>query len=287
MGTGSGRFRSVGVDRFITGFSAWEPFFDATSKLPTSAPGGLPDKGKVFERLTQLYLKTSPEYLTKLRHVWLAQRELPPDVRAKIGLPSGDEGIDLVVETFDGEFWAIQCKFRRETRHALTVGELATFANLAFNVCKNFSLAVVAHTAAKPVHKRNLLPRTTEIGLDRWLGLDEEGWSRIGEATRRDPSRPKRRCPRPHQQAAIEAARQHFASGTKTRGRMIMPCGTGKSLTAFWVAQTLDARSILVAVPSLALIRQSLTDWTREFLAHGEIPDCLCVCSDESTGDSA
>jgi predicted helicase len=65
---------------------------------------------------------------------------------------------------------------------------------------------------------------------------------------------------------------------------MIMPCGTGKSLTAFWIARRLRARSILVAVPSLALIRQSLTDWTREFLAHGEVPDWLCVCSDETTG---
>jgi predicted helicase len=52
-----------------------------------------------------------------------------------------------------------------------------------------------------------------------------------------------------------------------------MPCGTGKSLTAFWIAEALDARHILVAVPSLALIRQSLSDWTREFLARGELPD--------------
>ena len=42
-----------------------------------------------------------------------------------------------------------------------------------------------------------------------------------------------------------------------------MPCGTGKSLTAFCIARALDAKSIVVAVPSLALIRQSLLDWTR------------------------
>ena len=48
-----------------------------------------------------------------------------------------------------------------------------------------------------------------------------------------------------------------------------MPCGTGKSLTAYWIAEALKAKTILVAVPSLALVRQSLTDWTREFLAHG------------------
>src|SRR4051812_16414641 len=63
-----------------------------------------------------------------------------------------------------------------------------------------------------------------------------------------------------------------------------MPCGTGKSLTAFWIAEALEAKNILVAVPSLALIRQSLEDWTREFLARGHRPDWLCVCSDESVG---
>jgi hypothetical protein len=94
----------VSVDAFIREFTAWESLFKATAKLPGSAPGGFPDKGKVFERLTQLYLRTSPEYQSKLRHVWRAKEELPPDLRARIRLPPGDEGIDLVAQTFDGEF---------------------------------------------------------------------------------------------------------------------------------------------------------------------------------------
>src|SRR5262245_9271266 len=64
-----------------------------------------------------------------------------------------------------------------------------------------------------------------------------------------------------------------------------MPCGTGKSLTAYWIAEALKAKTILVAVPSLALVRQSLADWTREFLARNVLPDWLCVCSDESVGN--
>jgi predicted helicase len=70
-----------------------------------------------------------------------------------------------------------------------------------------------------------------------------------------------------------------------SRGRLIIPCGTGKSLTAYWIAEALKAKTILVAVPSLALVRQSLTDWTREFLAHDVKPDWLCVCSDETVGN--
>jgi hypothetical protein len=84
------------TDRFIAATASWEAFFTKASALPASAPGSAPDKGKVFERLTQLYLRTHPEYQTWLRHVWRARDELPPAVRARIGLPWTDEGIDLV-----------------------------------------------------------------------------------------------------------------------------------------------------------------------------------------------
>lgn len=271
------------MDRFIRESRSWDAFFKKACALPASAPGGKPDKGKVFERLTQLYLKTHPEYRTKLKHVWRAKDELPPTVRKKIGLPRADEGIDLVAETRDGALWAVQCKFRTDTRQPLTVTELGTFANLAFNYCRRIALAVVVHTCAKPVRKAQLL-KTTEIGLERWLELDAQEWNRIRAATTKAPPAPKRRTPRPHQKKAIAAAKKHFLKGKASRGRMLMPCGTGKSLTAFWIAEALKARSILVAVPSLHLIKQSLADWTREFLARGEIPDWLCVCSDESTG---
>jgi len=125
---------------------------------------------------------------------------------------------------------------------------------------------------------------TVEIGLDRWAALDETHWSLITAALSGRPARPEPRTPRPHQERAVAAASRHYREGRATRGRLIMPCGTGKSLAAFWIAEALDARNILVAVPSLALVRQSLEDWTREYLARGDRPDWLCVCSDESVG---
>ena len=63
-----------------------------------------------------------------------------------------------------------------------------------------------------------------------------------------------------------------------------MPCGTGKSLIAYWSAQILESKSIIIAVPSLALIKQSLEDWTSEYLAEGILPDWIAVCSDHSVG---
>ena len=66
---------------------------------------------------------------------------------------------------------------------------------------------------------------------------------------------PKAKKPRKHQQRAIENAHQHFVKERNARGKLIMPCGAGKSLAAFWIAEKLKSKNILIAVPSLALIR--------------------------------
>ena len=77
---------------------------------------------------------------------------------------------------------------------------------------------------------------------------------------------------------------QHFVVEEARRGKLIMPCGSGKSLAAYWIAADLKARCIVIAVPSLALIRQTLKVWLRESVANHESVDWICVCSDESAG---
>jgi predicted helicase len=270
--------KMVRPDRFIASCAFWSDFWEGAKALSTS------EKGAAFERLTQLFLQTVPEYRTILQNVWTI-REVPPDVRKLLDLPQLDEGIDFIARTRHGEYWAIQSKFRSQYDKPLTRRELGTFTSLAFNTCSNIALAVVAHTASKPVSKRHLMRTTTEIGLDRWQSLDQEAWALIVGKLRGKSAPPKARSPRPHQLAAVSAAKTHFVRDGAARGRLIMPCGTGKSLTAYWIAEALKAKTILVAVPSLALVRQSLTDWTREFLAHGVKPDWLCVCSDETVGN--
>jgi predicted helicase len=265
-------------DRFIASCASWDDFWQRVAKLSTA------EKGSTFERLVQLYLQTVPEYRTELQHVWLL-REVPPDIRRRLNLPEPDEGIDLIARTRRGEYWAIQSKFRSQRDIPLNRRELGTFSSLAFNTCNNIALAVVAHTASKPVSKRHLMRNTVEIGFDRWQSLDDESWRLIVAKLKGRRLRQEPRTPKPHQRAAISAAETHFLRNNARRGRLIMPCGTGKSLTAYWIANALKANTIIVAVPSLALIRQSLADWTREFLAHGQVPDWICVCSDDTVGN--
>src|SRR5215813_8542612 len=154
------------ADRFIASCKSWGDFYGRTKTLSTQGA-----KGAAFERLTQLYLQTTPEYRTELQHVWLL-REVPADIRRRLNLPGPDEGIDLIARTRRGEYWAIQSKFRSQRDKPLNRRELGTFTSLAFNTCNNIALAIVAHTCTKPVSKRHLMRNTVEIGLDRWQAIE-------------------------------------------------------------------------------------------------------------------
>ncbi len=264
--------------RFLSRCSSWEQFSDYTGSLKTAK-----EKGDLFEKLVWTYLTVHPEYRTKLSNVWLL-RDVPQAVTRKLNLPSADEGIDLIAQARGGGFWAIQAKYRSDKDKALNTRDLAKFLHLSFTHCNGITHGVIAHTTSKPVRKKNLLGNVVEIGLSRWQELSPEGWDAIRAKVANKVHNLVPRKPRRHQKAAIANIRKHYAEEKKPRGRMIMPCASGKSLTAFWAAQALKAKTVVLAVPSLLLVKQSVKDWTREYLAHNETPDWLCVCSDETVG---
>src|SRR5674476_683298 len=68
------------------------------------------DKGARFERLMQTFLQTDPRYAYLFKRVWLWN-----DFPGKSDLGFCDTGIDLVALTFDGDYWAIQCKCYQES----------------------------------------------------------------------------------------------------------------------------------------------------------------------------
>jgi hypothetical protein len=83
------------TDRLIGESQCWGDFWRALQRLDSSA------RDTAFERLTQLYLQTSPEYRTQLQNVWLLN-EVPESVSARLNLPRQDEGIDIVAEDVQG-----------------------------------------------------------------------------------------------------------------------------------------------------------------------------------------
>ncbi len=257
--------------------SSWEElqrnFRDLSEKL----------KGDLFEELVKAYLQLEPEYASKLKHVWL-YREVPQAIAKQLKLPATDQGIDLVAETNDGEFWAVQCKYRQDTDHSLTWREISTFTGLAFGVCRGFTFGLICSTTEHITHVLKDQERIGFCALDVWQGLDADFLARLRAHLARKPDALKPTKPRPHQREAVKAGRNHYVVAKAKRGKLIMPCGSGKRLTAYWIAGELDARRIVIAVPSLSLIKQTLKVWLRETMANRQAVEWICVCSDESAG---
>jgi predicted helicase len=141
-------------------------------------------------------------------------------------------------------------------------------------------------TAEKPPKKTKYLKGIGYVTSESFLSLDDngyEGWKYIQAKAKGKIIKPPKLSPRPHQTKAISETIKYFKSNE--RGKVIMPCGTGKSLTAFWIARKMNAKNIIIAIPSLALLQQTLKVWTREYLLAGINPDWMCVCSDKTVSD--
>ena len=65
--------------------------------------------------------------------------------------------------------------------------------------------------------------------------------------------------PRAHQQDAINAVLKE--SKINNKGSIVMPTGSGKTLTSLWITESLQANTVLFLAPSLQLIRQTKDAW--------------------------
>lgn len=260
----------------IAAARSWFEFAAAVDALEDTTA-----KGDAFEQLVAQHLRYDPKYRTKLVHVW-RHHEVPAELRARLRLPGRDMGIDLVAETHTGEFWAIQAKYRAATAGTVTFGELSTFSSLAFHVCAGaFAYALVCTTTERITATLTGLNNLGTETAETWAALPADFFAYLSAPTATPPPPLTPRPPRPHQTQAVERAVAYFATPGQTRGKLIHPCGAGKSLTAYWIARALEANRVLIAVPSLALVRQTLETWMSEALADGRAADWLCVCSDD------
>jgi len=233
------------------------------------------ERGTAFEHLVAHYLRRDPKYRTKLSDVWF-HHEVPADLRTRLKLPPRDMGIDLVARTHTGEFWAVQAKYRTDSTAALTFSELSTFTTLAFTVCADaFTYALVCTTTARLPGILGGLANLGDLTAETWSTLPPEFFVSLAAPVITAPPPITPRPPREHQSKAIAAAVAYYAEPGQSRGKLIHPCGSGKSLTAYWIARALDARRVLIAVPSLALVRQTLETWMYKDKGFTTWPDFL------------
>ncbi len=234
---------------------------------------GLPNerlRGAAFEVFAEAWLAT--QQLSQARNIWPADN-VPSEVQSKLRLPLRDMGVDGVFDTALDEYVCYQAKFRTG-RPSLTWAEIATFFGLADFAAERL-LFTNSDDVSEIAEQRRDVVFVRGSDLDR---LGAEDFCAISHWIAGAAVVVPKKVPKPHQDKAIQNILR--ALKTKPRVTALMACGTGKTLVALWTAERLQARSVLVLVPSLALVRQVLHEWLHE--TNWTQVEYLCVCSDES-----
>lgn len=239
------------------------------------------DKGDRFERLIQAYLYTDPRY-SHLTKIWLWS-----DFPYRNDFGGHDVGIDLVAETAEGEYWAIQCKCYQESNR-ITKEEVDTFLSTSgrsftnesgdtLNFANRLWVSTTNNWSAKAEDAlRNQTPPVIRLNLAD-LAQAPVQWDKIDEGIFGEKARTARKEPRHHQTDAISRTLSYFQNNE--RGKLIMACGTGKTFTSLRIAeeQTSGSGVVLFLVPSIALLGQTLREWSAD--ARENI-NPIAICSD-------
>jgi len=233
------------------------------------------EKGTYFERLAVAFIKNDNGMQQEYEDCWLFG-----DWAKANRLDGRDIGIDAVAKIRgEDSYCAIQCKFYRDG-YRIQKGDIDSFLSSAQT--KHFSRGLIIETTGAPwsVNATALLDdlNVTTIDVER-LEASPIDWAAYFQRDEIRVAPPKEL--RPHQQDALKAVREGLAEAD--RGKLIMACGTGKTFTGLKIAEDMvgPGGTVLVLVPSLALMSQTIREWTID----SQTPlRSYAVCSDVQVG---
>ena len=241
------------------------------------------EKGTLFEELTRQFLLHDARFAHQFKEIYLWSEW--PERR------TGDTGIDLVAIPVDENAGpvAIQCKFYA-LGHRIQKADIDSF--LSASGKEPFGRRIVVDTSGAPWGKNAQdAIEGQQIPVSRITLADlrdsDIDWRTYSLGSTQAPKTRERKVPRDHQVRARSAVMSGFEE--HDRGTMVMACGTGKTFTALTIAREFVEKEggtarILFAVPSLALLKQTLDDWAAE--ADGAFT-AWAVCSDTKASSSA
>ena len=216
-------------------------------------------KGTYFEDLIRTYLRNG-----RATAISIPRSGLTANGPNRTGLDARDTGIDLVARTRaptnctpssaklraglphpeERHRQLLHCVRQTGLQHRIIVARPITGAEHAEEAC-----AISRRRSARSTCTISKTARSTGHATSRQRSREPEGAKSL----------------RPHQRTAHEG-RARGPRAQTDRSKLIMACGTGKTFTSLE-----DCRSarrsrwrVLLSRPSLALLSQALTEWTRE-----------------------
>lgn len=226
------------------------------------------NQGTMMERLIKQFLLVSPLYSRVYDKVWL-WTEFPYNSNQH------DLGIDLVahIRGEDDGYCAVQVKFYDET-HAVQKADVDTFLSASGKpfyidgVPVYFQQRLIVSTTDKwsSTAENTIIGQRPPVNRIRLKDLRDSGidWDSFTLDSIESMKQAPKKQPRPHQREAIKSVLSGFTE--HDRGKLIMACGTGKTLTGLKIAEGLTQGNgnVLVLVPSISLLNQTLSEWAAQ-----------------------
>ncbi len=224
--------------------------------------------GMKFESLIVNFFKKDKTYQNRFSKVWWFA-DWP-------GKNRRDTGIDIVAQERDGgEYVGIQCKCYDNDNPVDYEG-----VSKLLTACKSYKITryILAYTSDKLTPESRRMCKENNILLLNKSDLRSSSinnWSKHFDKI--SVNEPK--ILRPDQDKVCKDVVDGFK--LHKRGKMLMACGTGKTLTALRIAENLKCKTVLYLVPSISLIQQSMREWSDN---AQEKYQYIAVCSDKSAG---
>jgi superfamily II DNA or RNA helicase len=228
--------------------------------------------GRGFEVLCRWFLQSDPEFAAEYEQVWL-WADWP-------GRWGQDRGIDLIAQTFSGEIHAVQAKNYDET-HSVTKRDVDTFLSESNRAVIDARLLIASTDKVAYAARQVMADQEKRVGTCLLSRMHESPVQWPASITELAPAALSIAQPRDYQLIALDAI-DRWAQGGGSRGKVIMACGTGKTLIEIWAADRLRAQHVLVLVPTIPLVRQCAREWPRHAATQRRI---LRICSDTTASD--
>lgn len=231
------------------------------------------EMGDALEILVEALLHL--DKVLNAKDVWVVGA-IPSHIRNALNLPNDSKGIDGVYADQAGNYIPYQVKYRTD-KDTLPYGEISPFLGITEKSLQDRMIFTNARKLSVDVANRT---GVRSFRADKFHELTEADFKGIHAWLTDKKAEPKNRyAPLTHQREAIEKITAGLKEADRTTA--VMACGTGKTLVALWAAEAQDPKTVLVLVPSLALLSQTLPDWCKQ-TSWGNRFRYICVCSDAS-----
>ena len=139
-------------------------------------------RGDIFEEFCVLYLKHIKNY----EKVWRLE-DVPDEILLKLSLKRRDMGIDIICEN-NGYYTAVQCKYKKQSRKAVTWKELSTFYALCLRtgitenddiLNKPWQKYIVMTNCMYVTHMGKKTEKDQSICIGTFQNISKEDWLKM------------------------------------------------------------------------------------------------------------